>query len=172
MVIFEGSISHKVFRHRLSDKQHASHDDILLGLGRVCAVVMFAYFFLKVLVLAHNQQWSLLGTRMGWWYLVEVLGFVLVPGLLYFVAVRDRRLRLIRVAAILTLVGIILNRLNISVIAFKWDSAAHYVPSWMEVEVTLAVICAEIWVFRWVINRLPVLGDPPRWAAEHSADQH
>jgi Ni/Fe-hydrogenase subunit HybB-like protein len=43
-------------------------------------------------------------------------------------------------------------------IAYKWDAAIRYVPSWMEIEVTLAVICAEIWVFRWIINRLPVLG--------------
>jgi hypothetical protein len=28
----------------------------------------------------------------------------------------------------------------------------------MEIEVTLAVISAEIWVFRWVVNRMPVLG--------------
>jgi hypothetical protein len=27
----------------------------------------------------------------------------------------------------------------------------------MEIVVTLAVISAELWVFRWVINRMPVL---------------
>jgi hypothetical protein len=31
------------------------------------------------------------------------------------------------------------------------------------------VIAAEIWVFRWVVNRMPVLSDPPKWAAEKSS---
>jgi Ni/Fe-hydrogenase subunit HybB-like protein len=45
------------------------------------------------------------------------------------------------------------------VIAFKWYSATRYVPSWIEIEITLAVICLEIWAFRWVINRMPILQD-------------
>jgi Ni/Fe-hydrogenase subunit HybB-like protein len=64
---------------------------------------------------------------------------------------------MIRVAAILTILGIILNRLNVSVIAYRWYAAVPYVPSWQEIVVTLGVISAEIWVFRWVVNRMPVL---------------
>jgi len=164
MVIFEGSISHKVFHHRLGREQKDSHDEILLGLGRICAGVMFIYFFLKGLILIHGQHWDLLATGWGLWYLVEVIGFVAVPGLLFFHAVRNRKFGLIKLAAILTLVGIILNRLNISVIAYQWQAAVHYVPSWQEIMVTLAVILSEIWVLRWVVNRMPVLGPPPRWA--------
>jgi Ni/Fe-hydrogenase subunit HybB-like protein len=57
----------------------------------------------------------------------------------------------------MTLVGIILNRLNVSVIAFRWYAEVRYVPTWMEIVVTLGVISAELWVFRWVVNRMPVL---------------
>ncbi len=64
---------------------------------------------------------------------------------------------LTRTAAVLTLLGVLLNRLNVSVIAFKWYASPHYYPSWMEVEVTLAIIFAEIWAFRWIVNRMPVL---------------
>ena len=38
--------------------------------------------------------------------------------------------------------------------------------TWIEIAVTLAVIAAEIWVFRWVVNRMPVLRSGPRWAEE------
>jgi hypothetical protein len=27
----------------------------------------------------------------------------------------------------------------------------------MEVVITLAIVSAEIWIFRWVVNRMPVL---------------
>jgi Ni/Fe-hydrogenase subunit HybB-like protein len=166
MVIFEGSLSHKVFDHRLGRGQRASHDEILIGLGRFCAVMMFVYFFFKVLILIHGEQWPLLHSSWGYWFLLEVLGFVLLPGYLYVRGVQSRRVATIRIAAILTLIGIILNRLNVSTIAYQWNSATPYVPTWMEIEVTLGVICAEIWVFRWVVNRMAVLGDPPRWARE------
>jgi len=58
---------------------------------------------------------------------------------------------------VMTLLGIVLNRLNISIIAFNWNSTKHYYPSWQEVVVTLMVIFAEIWAFRWIVNRMPVL---------------
>lgn len=166
MVIFEGSLSHKVFKHRVGARQHASHDAILIGLARFCVVMMFVYFFFKVLILIHNEQFAMLTTPWGYWYLVELIGFVFVPGFLYFHAVRFRNVKLVRIAAILTLVGIILNRLNVTTIAFQWQSETPYFPTWMEIEVTLAVICAEIWAFRWVVNRMAVLADPPRWATE------
>jgi hypothetical protein len=36
----------------------------------------------------------------------------------------------------------------------------------MEYVVTLTVIFAEIWIFRWIITRMPVLREPPAWAKE------
>jgi len=166
MVILEGTITHKVFKGPISHKIHRSFDDIVVGLGRICAGTMFVYLFLELLVLIHGRHWHLLATPMGYWYLTEVLGFVLIPMALYTYGVRKYQLPVIRVASVMTLIGIILNRLNVSVIAFKWYAPHHYVPSWMEIEITLAVIFAELWVFRWVINRMPVLTDPPKWAVE------
>ena len=101
---------------------------------------------------------------MGYWFLLEMIGFVMIPMILFFYSYRTGKINLIKVAAILTMIGIILNRLNVSVIAFRWDAAVRYFPSWMEIVVTLAVIFTEIWIFRWVINRMPVLRESPAWA--------
>ena len=70
---------------------------------------------------------------------------------------------MIKIASIVTMIGIILNRLNVSVIGFRWDAAIRYIPSWMEIVVTLAIIFTEIWVFRWIINRMPVIRESPSW---------
>jgi hypothetical protein len=120
---------------------------------------MFVYLFMVLLVLVHGQHWALLGTGWGLWYLLEVVGFVAIPAGLFLLAYRSRRLTLVRGAAAMTLVGILLNRLNVSVITFKWYTADHYIPSWEEIVVSLAVVSAEIWVFRWVVNRMPVLAE-------------
>lgn len=167
MVIFEGSISHKVFFSQISEKNQQSHNAIIRGLAKICAGTMFAYFFLKLLVFIHGQNWDLLNTPMGYWFLLEMLGFVLLPMILFFYSYRTNNILLVKIASIITMLGIILNRLNVTVIGFRWDAAVHYIPSWMELVVTLAVIFTEIWIFRWVINRMPVLRDSPSWAKEN-----
>jgi Ni/Fe-hydrogenase subunit HybB-like protein len=166
MVIFEGSISDKVFSGQISEKNHHAQRGIISGLAKICAGTMFAYFFLQLLVFIHDKHWNLLNTPMGYWYLLEMIGFVLFPMILFIYSFRRHKITLIRVAAIITMLGIILNRLNVTVIGFKWDAAIRYVPTWMELVVTLTVIFTEIWIFRWVINRMPVLRDSPAWAKE------
>lgn len=166
MIIIESMFTHRIFSDRLDEAHRASHNKILLGLAKGSASVMAAYLFLKVIDLTHGHQLGLLLTPMGYWYLVEVAGFTLLPLVLYVVAIREQSVRLVQGTAILTAIGVILNRLNISVIAFKWYEAVRYYPSWMEIWVTLAVISMELWVFRWVITRMPILGAPPDFTAE------
>ncbi len=164
MVIFEGSISHKVFKHRISDKINKSHSEIVIGLARICAGAMFVYIFLKALVFVHGQHWIYLNSGWGLWYLTEIIIFVALPCFIFIKGYQNKKINLIKAGAVMTLIGIILNRLNVSVIAFKWYEAVRYYPTWGEIVVTLAVISAEIWVFRWIVNRMPILSDMPDWA--------
>ncbi len=167
MVIFEGSISDKAFFDQISEKNKQAQKSIIHGLSKICAGTMFAYFFLQLLVFIHGQHWDLLNTGMGHWFLLEMLGFVLFPMILFFVSYRNNNITMIKIAAFLTMIGVIMNRLNVSIIGYRWDAAIRYVPSWMEVIVALTVIFIQIWIFRWVINRMPVLRDSPSWANEH-----
>ncbi len=167
MVIFEGSISQKVFFDQMNAERHRAHDGILHGLSKICTLTLLVYFFMQVVVFVHGKHWELLATRMGAWYLTEMIGFVLLPMILYFYSYRTRNITLIKIAALVTMIGVIINRLNITVIGFKWDAASHYVPSWMEIVVTLTVLFVEIWIFRWIVRRMPVLREPPAWAKEH-----
>lgn len=168
MVIIEGTISRRVFRDP-SSGNHSSEQSIVLGLAGICAGAMFIYLSLQGLTFIHGGRSAYLASPMGCWYLVELIGFVLIPCILFIRAVQIKNMTMVRVAAAMTLIGVLLNRLNISVIAFKWYEPVRYFPSWMEVEVTLAVIFAEIWVFRWVVNRMPVLKSSPEWAVAQEA---
>jgi Ni/Fe-hydrogenase subunit HybB-like protein len=163
MVIFEGSISHRVFFSQISEKNHKAQNGILLGLSKICAGTLFAYFFLHLLVFIHDKNWGLINTPMGYWFLLEMIGFVLLPMALFVYSYRTKNISVIKIASIVTILGVILNRLNVTVIGFRWDMAVRYVPSWMEIVVTMAVLFTEIWIFRWVITRMPVLRDSPAW---------
>jgi Ni/Fe-hydrogenase subunit HybB-like protein len=166
MVIFEGSISQRVFSDQISEANHKSHDDIIHGLSKICAFAFMVYFFLQIVVFVHGKHWMYLNSRMGAWYLVEIIGFVLFPMLLYFISYRTRNITLVKITSVVAMVGVIINRLNVTVIAFKWDAPTHYVPSWQEIVVTLTVLSIEIWIFRWLVRRLPVLRESPSWVPE------
>ena len=166
MVIFEGSISQKVFGEQISKENHKGHDDIVHSLAKICAFTMMIYFFLHIVVFVHGKHWTYMGSRLGAWYLVEMFGFVIFPMLLYFLAYRRRNILLVKVASLLTMLGIVINRLNVTVIAFRWDAPTHYVPSWQEIVVTLTVLSIEIWIFRWAVRRMPVLRKSPSWVPD------
>jgi len=166
MIIFEGTISHRVFKYQIDPKKHGSFDEIVIGLAKGAGIALFVYYFFKVLIFVHGRHWLHFGDFWGWWFVLEVVGTVLVPCVMFANGVRNRRIGVIRVAAILTLVGIVLNRLNISIIAFNWDSAVKYYPSWQEIVVTLMVVFSEIWVFRWIVHRMPVLRSSPNFKFE------
>jgi Ni/Fe-hydrogenase subunit HybB-like protein len=160
MIILEGTISHRVFKDQIDPEKHGSFDEIVLGLAKGAAIAMFVYLFLKLLVLIHGKQWTYLTEPWGAWYLLEVVGFVAIPAYMFVTGVKHKSVGVVRAASIIALIGIMLNRLNISVIAFNWNIPAQYFPSWMEIEITLMIVFAEIWVFRWVVNRMPVLREP------------
>jgi Ni/Fe-hydrogenase subunit HybB-like protein len=169
LVIFEGSITHRVFADRISDEDRKSHNTLLFDIARICAGTMFVYFFLQALLFIHEKRIAYLDSPMGYWYLTELLGFVLAPCILFILGMKRRSPIVVRIAAVMTMIGIVLNRLNVSVIAFKWYAPVRYVPTWMEIEVTLAIIFAEISAFRWFVSRMPVLDKPPAWAIEQDA---
>ncbi|MCK9461535.1 MAG: polysulfide reductase NrfD [Proteobacteria bacterium] len=158
MMIVEGSISHRVFKHRVDAEHGAAHRDILFGVAKIAVGAMFAYLGMQGIVVIHGAHAGDLATGWGAWWLLEVVGFVAVPMLVFAAGIRRRSVPTIVTASVLTGLGIILNRLNVSVIAFKWYEPHHYVPAIGEYVVTAAVICAEIWAFRWIVLRMPVLG--------------
>ncbi len=168
MVTVESMLSHRAFGSKV-EIGHEQFDRLTLGLAKAGALVMAVYFALKVASVAHGNHWNLLLTPMGGWFLVEVLGFVALPGFLFAIAYRDRKPWLARAAAILGVLGVVLNRLNVSLIAFNWDlpSGQRYVPSWMEIWVSVTLVTIGVVVFRWIANRMPILHEHPDYKGTH-----
>jgi Ni/Fe-hydrogenase subunit HybB-like protein len=161
MVIVESALSHKAFRSRVD--HHVNLDKLVIGLARGASIVLFSYFFVKLQGVADSMRWDLLVTPYGYWFLFEILGFVLLPCLLFAVGARRGNVTLIRWTAAWTVLGIVVNRLNVSVIAFNWTASERYVPSWMEVMVSITLVTIGVQAFRWIVNRMPVLREDPEY---------
>ena len=159
MIIVVYALSCRFFPKHLGGPRDSSK--LVLGMGKAGALVGFAYFVLKVQGVVDGHAWDLLRTRWGLWFLVEVLGFVLAPVLLYAEGVRRRRAVLVQVAAGWALAGVVLNRLNVSVIAFNWRDPTPYVPRWTELMVSLTLVTVGVLAYRWIVNRMAILGERP-----------
>ena len=167
MVIFESALSHKAFHDRLDPKEPVDIDKITLGLSKGGAVVLFAYFFMKVQSVAVSGRWDLVPTGWGAWWLVEMLGFILLPSLLFASAARNENVKLARAAAVITVLGIALNRFNVSMIAFNWTLPNRYLPSAAEILISLTIVTLGVVVFRWIVNRMPVMAPHPDFRDGH-----
>ena len=167
MVIFESALSHRVFHSQVAGHDPAETDRLVIGLGKAASVLLFTYFCIKWIGVAHGQCWEYLNTPYGYWFLVEMFGFVLLPCFLFGIGVRNQNATLVRFTAVLTVLGIVLNRLNVSVITFQWNLEDRYFPHWMEFAVTIMVVTVGLITFRWIVNRMPVLYDHPDYAPEH-----
>jgi Ni/Fe-hydrogenase subunit HybB-like protein len=124
---------------------------------------------MKVIGLAHGATWAYLDSSYGYLYLVEVLGFVLAPALIFMYAVQNNLVNWVRNCAIFTVLGIIFNRLNHSIIAFNWHLPLdeRYYPHWMEIVLSVTVITIGILTFQWIMNRMPILYEHPDYEPEN-----
>lgn len=167
IVIFITGLSTRYFRDRLDHHFESNLDELTIGLGKAASIVLFTYFGLIIVGIAHSNTWSYLNSSYGYWYLVEVVGFALIPCFLYIAGVRKKSVSLIRFTSFLTIIGIILNRLNLSLITFNWKLEERMVPPWQEFVMSLTIILLAILTFRWITNRMPVLRQHPDYEYTH-----
>jgi Ni/Fe-hydrogenase subunit HybB-like protein len=169
MVIFESSLSHRYFKDKMDPEHLAEKDTVALGFGKAAALVLAGYFTINVIGIATDNNWHHLTTGYGAWYLVELLGFVALPCFLYAVGVRDRNLTLIKWTAVWTVLGIILNRFNVSMIAFNYHlpSSERYFPSWMEIGISIFIVTIGLIMFRFIVTRMPIFYAHPKYKGTH-----
>jgi hypothetical protein len=135
-------------------------DKLTVGMGMGTSIGMLVYLALKLIALAHGDHWSLLATPYGNWYLVEIFGFALAPALILAVGVKRQSAGIVRFGAFYAVLGIIVNRMNVSIVAFNWQLPHHFhhiIPPWEEVAVILAIFTIHVLIFRWILVRMPVI---------------
>lgn len=169
MVIFESTLAHRWLHHKMDDTHLAESDGVVLGFGKAASFIMMGYVGIKIIGLAVDNNWQYLATGWGAWFLVELVGFVLLPAILFSMGAREKNLIFIRVAAVWAVLGIVLNRLNVSLIAFNWHlpAADRYVPSIMEVGTTIFIVTLGVVVYRFIALKMPILHEHPDYKQAH-----
>jgi Ni/Fe-hydrogenase subunit HybB-like protein len=155
MVIFESHLSFRAFGHRLKE-------DVLADIGRILLVVLVIYLLMKIYDFYTRGVWSeFFVPRMETWlFWLEVLAGVVAPIIL--LSIRKIRLstRGLYVAAVCTIFGFLLNRLNVSTTGFVASSGVNYFPSWMEIAITVALVSTGFFIFAMAARYLAIFEHP------------
>lgn len=169
MVLFESTLAHKYFHHKMDATHLGESDGLTMGFGKAASIVLAGYFTIKVIGIAVDDNWHYLATGWGAWYLVELIGFVALPCFLFALGVRDSNLKLIRYTAAWSVLGIVVNRLNVSVIAFNWHlpAADRYFPHLLEIVTSVFIVTVGIIAYRFIVTNMPVLYEHPDYKEKH-----
>ena len=142
---------------------------LLANLGRAVAGLLVLYGLLKFIDLLVAGEVGLLFTEgvMSLLFWAEILlGIVLPAVILGQGKLRETNAGLLW-GAVLALLGLALNRTNVSMFAIWRPRGTVYLPHWMEVAILVGAVAAAVLVFALAARFLPLLGPPA--GEEHRA---
>ena len=168
LVILASLLSRWFLKDQADPTYLASLDKITLGLGTASSFVLFTYFAVKIIALAHGNHWNLLNTSYGYMFLVELFIFTLLPCFLFVFGGRRGKVGLVQFTALLTIIGVVFNRLNVSLFALNWQLPHREFFNWKEFLILIAIVTIQILVYRWIVHRMPVLREHPEFKGEQA----
>ncbi|MEN3037959.1 MAG: NrfD/PsrC family molybdoenzyme membrane anchor subunit [Candidatus Kryptonium sp.] len=154
MVTIESYLSSRAFKREIEIH-------ILSKLAKVTAVALMVYLVLKVQDIINYKLFNYIFTLnyeaiMFW---IEFsFGIILPIILLANSSIRNSKKGLF-IAQLITVLGFILNRLNVSITALENYTQASYFPKWTEITVTLFMVALGFALFRFIAKHLPIF--PP-----------
>ena len=136
---------------------HTVRKDLLSDLGRAAAFVLGAYVVLRVGDLAVRGVLNQIdGSWQSMLFLFELGLCAVVPAAL--LAIRRVRTSVagLAVCSVMTVLGMVLTRINVCIVAFARPADAPYFPSWTELAVSLGIVAAAALVFIFFVEHLRV----------------
>lgn len=157
MVIVVSTIARSTMTWRCDDRFRENLDKLTITLAKGASMGLATYLTIKLISIAHDNKWEYLGSGWGAWYAVEMVGGVILPLVLFAYSIRNKKVGVIRFSALLTVVGVVLNRMNTAMFTFNWKLPEREIPHWREVVICITLYAVYITVYRFILCRLPIL---------------
>jgi len=156
MIVLESSLSAKAFGRGLEI-------DLLEKLARAAVAVLGLYLLVKFGELASAGELGLLfhSGLMSWLFWAEILVGAVLPMILFAVPRIRRSPRGLLVGAVCLLLGMILNRFDVSWFALHRLTDVGYLPTLPEISISVAIFSFGILAFILAARYLPLL-EPQR----------
>jgi len=154
MTIFESYLSLRAFRKHLDFH-------LLTKLGGVAAVTLSVYFVIRITDMQSRGVLSMAWqpTYEGRMFLAEILLGVIAPVIMLFIPRLRNNQSGLFMAALMVVLGFVMNRINVAITGMDRSSGVHYFPSWTELAVTGSIVAAGFVMFGLAVKYLNVF--PP-----------
>ena len=151
MVIFESLMTEKYVGHK-------ARFDLLQNLAKVMPYLLMGYLVLKIGdVLVRGvvlEAFSFNAQSISWW--LEISIGIVLPLILFLTPEYMKTKSGVLWSSLFVVIGIVWNRINVSVVGIKVDAWESYYPFWAEIFITLGVISIGLIVFKWAVENLPI----------------
>ncbi len=156
MVILESYLSGRAFRRHLEM-------DLLEPMARGMVVALGIYGLMRLQAIRRNHAFGSIlefGYE-GQMFLLEfTLGVLLPVVLMSFKRLRTHPDWLVG-SAFLAVLGFVMNRLNVSITGMEAASGTRYLPSGMEIIVSVGLVATGMAVFAFAVRMFPIFPDGP-----------
>ncbi|GLH74021.1 formate dehydrogenase [Geothrix limicola] len=156
MMILESYLSGRAFQRHLEL-------DLLEPLARGMVVALGIYGLMRIQAIRRNHAFGSIlefGYE-GKMFLLEFsLGVILPVVLMSFRRLRSNPDWLVA-GAFMAVLGFVMNRLNVSITGMEAASGVRYLPSGMEVIVSLGLVATGMAVFAFAVRTFPIFPDGP-----------
>lgn len=151
MVTIETTLAKTAYGHEIPH-------NIMLKLTRIGAGMMFVYLLLKLYDLFEKHEWNYVfqGTLQSNMYCVEMLFGILLP-LVIIVSPLSKKKGGLLTYAVLTVLGVILNRLN-CVFTSMYESGSYF-PGIGEIIVSVGLISLGVLIYCFLVENFNIIGD-------------
>ena len=156
MVICVSTIVIYTMKWRCDQRFIDNLDRITISLAKGAALGLITYLIMKIIAVAHDNEWAYIVTGWGVWWLFEIIVGVIVPMALLAYGAHNKLAGICRIGAFITVFGILLNRLNTALIVFNWKLYQEIPHKW-EIIISITIFALYIATYRFILARLPIL---------------
>ncbi|MCM0080066.1 polysulfide reductase [Geomonas sp. Red32] len=167
MVITVSTIASKMMTWRGDVRFHKSLERCQISLAKGACMGIATYITIKLIGIAHDNKWSYLDTGWGQWFMLEIIVGFMLPLVLMTYGAHTKKIGIVRFGALLTVIGVVLNRVNTAMITFNWKLTEREIPPLREFIISIMLFATYIVVYRFILYRLPILY---QWKAEEAVE--
>jgi Ni/Fe-hydrogenase subunit HybB-like protein len=134
-------------------------------MGRFLAFALWIYLGFRLIdIAARGNLGGIVGGEKSNLFLLEMILGVVVPAAMLTSARVRQEMGGLFVAATLVVLGVVFNRMNATWLAMTMPGEGTYVPSVLEILVTVSIIAAIVFLFALAVKMLPVFARPEEGA--------
>lgn len=131
---------------------------ILTDLAKVIVPMLYLYGIFRFVDLFNHDGVHYLFRRSAetGYFWMEILLLVVIPIIGYSLEKVLNNPQALYWTSVVLVMGVIANRVNVSITSLEWRTHANYVPSWIEMAIMAMCFAIAIVVFRWCVLYLDI----------------